>query len=117
MNHLPNQWRASLFVYLLQNLKLNSKINGNQTRNTQIEKPVTSTFLSVKGRNLPSLNAMLESSSMVCALNRRVRMAFSWLPVRPAKEGNAILDGLLGFDASIEKAGLGSDHFFKPVST
>ena len=44
-------------------------------------------------------------------------MAFSWLPVRPAKEGNAILDGLLGFDASIEKAGLGSDHFFKPVST
>ena len=44
-------------------------------------------------------------------------MAFSWLPVRPAKEGNAILDGLLGFDVSIEKAGLGNDHFFKPVSS
>jgi len=41
-------------------------------------------------------------------------MAFSWLPVRPAKEGNALLGGLLRFDASIEKAGLGSDPFSKP---
>lgn len=54
---------------------------------------------------LPSLKAILVRMSMLRALNRRALVALPWLSLRPAQEGSAILGGLFGFGASLERAG------------
>jgi HECT-domain (ubiquitin-transferase)/SPRY domain/UBA/TS-N domain len=54
---------------------------------------------------LPSLASVLARVAVIRAVNRRARYALPWLPVRPYQEGSAILGGLCGHGASIDKAG------------
>ncbi|KAI2489759.1 HECT-domain (ubiquitin-transferase) [Fragilaria crotonensis] len=59
---------------------------------------------SAKGR-FPSGESLMARMALIRALNRRVRKALPWLPARPSQEGTAILGGLCGHGASVERAG------------
>eukprot|EP00804_Cyclotella_cryptica_P018743 CCRYP_007226-RB/>CCRYP_007226-RB protein AED:0.02 eAED:0.02 QI:214/0.83/0.84/1/1/1/13/1126/5186 len=54
---------------------------------------------------LPPIKAIMARISMLRALNRRSRFALPWLSLRPAQEGSAVLGGLSGLGASLERAG------------
>jgi hypothetical protein len=59
---------------------------------------------SAKGR-FPSGESLMARIALIRAINRRVRKALPWLPARPSQEGTAILGGLCGHGASVERAG------------
>lgn len=52
-----------------------------------------------------SSKALMARIALLRAFNRRVRKALPWLSVRPSQEGTAILGGLCGQGASVERAG------------
>lgn len=54
---------------------------------------------------LPPIKCLLARIAMLRALNRRARYALPWLSSRPPQESSAILGGLAGFGASIERCG------------
>lgn len=66
-------------------------------------------FSTVNTANFPPAKALLVRIAMLKALNRRARFALPWMSLRPAQEGSAILGGLLGYGASVERAGRGCD--------
>ena len=67
-------------------------------------------FSCLKLSDLPSVKVLLVRIAMLKALNRRARYALPWMSLRPAQEGSAILGGLLGYGASVERAGRGCDN-------
>jgi len=52
-----------------------------------------------------SCKALLARVAVLRAFNRRLCRALPWLPVRPSQEGTAIMGGLCGQGASVERAG------------
>jgi hypothetical protein len=54
---------------------------------------------------LPSFDAIMARVALLRAFNRRARVGLPWLPLRPCQEGSAILGGLYGHGASIDRAG------------
>jgi hypothetical protein len=68
-------------------------------------------ILSSVGDALPPTKALLARIAMLRAFNRRARVALPWLSLRPAQEGSAILGGLCGYGASIERAGRSKDSY------
>jgi len=56
-------------------------------------------------QKLPPTQALLARIAMLRALNRRARYGLPWLPIKSPQEGSAILGGLCGFGASLERAG------------
>ena len=54
---------------------------------------------------LPSLESIMARAALLRAFNRRARLALPWLPLRPCQEGAAILGGIYGHGASIDRAG------------
>lgn len=51
--------------------------------------------------------ALMARIALIRAFNRRVSKALPWLSVRPSQEGTAILGGVCGQGASVERAGHG----------
>jgi len=56
-------------------------------------------------RRLPDVGALMARVALLRAFNRRARLALPWLSLRPCQEGGAILGGICGHGASIERAG------------
>jgi hypothetical protein len=54
---------------------------------------------------LPPLRSILARVAVIRSFNKRARLALPWLPLRPSQEGAAILGGLYGHGASIDRAG------------
>jgi hypothetical protein len=59
---------------------------------------------------VPPLQAILARVAILRAINRRARFALPWMSVRPCQEGSAILGGLFGHGASVERAGISCRH-------
>lgn len=68
---------------------------------------------------LPPLRALLARMAMLKAFNRRCRYALPWLSLRPCQEGSAMLGGMTGHGAAVDRAGrkriLGSDESWTEV--
>jgi len=58
--------------------------------------------------SLPSMTALLARIAMLRAFNRRAKYALPWLPLRPPQENSAVLGGLSGLGASVQRAGKSS---------
>merc|ERR1719162_1588775 len=57
------------------------------------------------------MTALLARIAMLRAFNRRAKYALPWLPLRPPQENSAVLGGLSGIGASVQRAGKsGSTH-------
>ena len=63
--------------------------------------------------SLPSMRSLLARIAVLRAFNRRARYALPWLPLRPCQEGSAILGGIYGHGASIDRAGRNRDLISK----
>merc|ERR1719162_2181875 len=62
------------------------------------------------------MTALLARIAMLRAFNRRAKYALPWLPLRPAQENSAVLGGLSGIGASVQRAGKsGSTHQMEMV--
>jgi len=59
---------------------------------------------------LPNIKVILVRIAMLRALNRRVKYALPWLPLRPPQENSAVLGGMSGLGASVERAGKSRTH-------
>ena len=70
-----------------------------------IAQEVASESISQVIDKLPSTKALMARIAMLRALNRRARFSLPWIPLRPAQAGSAVLGGLSGFGASLERAG------------
>jgi len=66
-------------------------------------------FESLRVQKLPCLQAILARISILRAFNRRARIALPWMSIRPCQEGSAILGGMYGHGASIDRAGRSSN--------
>jgi len=53
----------------------------------------------------PTVQSILARIAMLRSLNRRVSHALPWLSFRPPQESSAVLGGLAGFGASVERVG------------
>jgi len=56
-------------------------------------------------RRLPSPQSLISRVCLLKALNKRVKYALPWLPLKPTQEGNAIFGGVNGFGASLNRVG------------
>ena len=57
---------------------------------------------------LPPVKVLLVRIAMLRAFNRRAKYALPWLPLRPPQENSAVLGGLSGLGASVQRAGKSS---------
>jgi hypothetical protein len=80
---------------------------------TKLYQSAASMFSSISS-TLPPLKCLLARVAMLRALNRRVRYALPWLSSRPPQESSAVLGGLSGFGASIERCGKSKKCAFSP---
>jgi len=55
--------------------------------------------------SLPPVKVLLTRIAMLRAFNRRAKYALPWLPLRPPQENSAVLGGLSGLGASVQRAG------------
>jgi len=61
--------------------------------------------LIIANAQFSSKKALLARIALLRAFNRRVRRSLPWLSVRPSQEGTAIMGGLCGQGASVDRAG------------
>jgi len=72
---------------------------------------VAASKLSELNVSLPPVKVLLARIAMLRAFNRRAKYALPWLPLRPPQENSAVLGGLSGIGASVQRAGKsGSTH-------
>ncbi|KAG7353154.1 HECT-domain ubiquitin-transferase [Nitzschia inconspicua] len=81
------------------------KFVGPTTSSLQANQAAASAFESLTGRRIPALETLLARASLLRAFNRRARVALPWLAIRPCQESSAILGGLYGHGASVDRAG------------
>ena len=63
------------------------------------------------GCRLPPVKAILARVALLRALNRRAKYALPWLSLKPSQEGSAILGGIYGHGASVDRAGRSTNTF------
>jgi len=71
-------------------------------------------FESLGLHKLPRVQAIMARVSILRAFNRRARIALPWMSIRPCQEGSAILGGMYGYGASIDRAGRSSNKSLLP---
>ncbi|VEU40597.1 unnamed protein product [Pseudo-nitzschia multistriata] len=74
----------------------------------QANRAASTAFELLGVQKLPSVQSIMARIAMLRAFNRRARIALPWLSVRPCQEGSAILGGVYGYGASIDRARRGS---------
>lgn len=79
------------------------------TSSLQANQAAAAAFESLGVNKLPPLSAIMARIALLRAFNRRARIALPWLSVRPCQEGSAILGGIYGHGASIDRAGRNSN--------
>jgi hypothetical protein len=84
-------------------------IEGNTLSSLQANTAACTAFESLGVQNLPCLQAIMARISILRAFNRRARIALPWMSIRPCQEGSAILGGMYGHGASIDRAGRSSN--------
>lgn len=65
------------------------------------------------GNGLPTVEALMVRLAVLRALNRRIRFSLPWVAVRPCQEGSAILGGVYGHGASIDRAGRSANKILR----
>jgi len=84
-------------------------IEGNTLSSLQANTAACTAFESLEVQKLPCLQAIMARISILRAFNRRARIALPWMSIRPCQEGSAILGGMYGHGASIDRAGRSSN--------
>jgi len=72
---------------------------------------VAASKLSELNVSLPPVKVLLARIAMLRAFNRRAKYALPWLPLRPPQENSAVLGGLSGIGASVQRAGKSSSTY------
>jgi len=80
-------------------------VSGNIISSLQANQAAAASFESLRGRKLPSLQAIMARIALLRALNRRARISLPWLSIRPCQESSSILGGVYGHGASVDRAG------------
>lgn len=87
---------------LLSNDDFNSDLK--LVHKSDLNSSIASMFAQASTR-FPSMKSLLARIAMLKAFNRRARYALPWLLSRPPQESSAVLGGLSGLGASIERCG------------
>ena len=98
---------SALFTSIKSHGILNEyDLSGNFDINiaTKSFQVAASTFADIR-TELPPMKCLLARIAMLRAFNRRAMYALPWLTSRPPQESSAVLGGLEGFGASIERCG------------
>jgi len=106
--HAPFDQVASAIEYAIASVE-GRAIEGETLSSLQANAVASASFESLGVRKLPSLQAMIARISILRAFNRRARIALPWISVRPCQEGSAILGGMYGHGATIDRAGRSSN--------
>lgn len=79
-------------------------ISTDLVHDLEMNSSIASMFVGVSTR-FPSMKSLLARIAMLKAFNRRAKYALPWLLSRPPQESSAVLGGLSGLGASIERCG------------
>lgn len=112
-DHTPSGDALNCSIHdLLPSLMFAIKSDGMSDlvdKSKSISDKMTNEAISAKLSNFsssfPPIKSILCRIAMLRALNKRSKYALSWLSIRPPQEGSAILGGLAGFGAAVERAG------------
>lgn len=85
-------------------------VGGDTLSSLQANAAACTAFESLGVKKLPSLQAIMARISILRAFNRRARISLPWMSIRPCQEGSAILGGMYGHGASIDRAGRSSNR-------
>lgn len=100
---------ASAVGFALASLQ-GQTLSGSISSSLDANQAAATAFESLGGRHVPNLKAIMARFALLRAFNRRARIALPWVSIRPCQEGAAILGGIHGHGASIDRAGRYSDR-------
>eukprot|EP00540_Astrosyne_radiata_P000374 CAMPEP_0116830474 /NCGR_PEP_ID=MMETSP0418-20121206/4782_1 /TAXON_ID=1158023 /ORGANISM="Astrosyne radiata, Strain 13vi08-1A" /LENGTH=941 /DNA_ID=CAMNT_0004459579 /DNA_START=23 /DNA_END=2849 /DNA_ORIENTATION=- len=96
---------ASAVAYAVATAKGETIAESGNAVNSGANQAAAAVLATEEEVELPSAKALMARIAVLRALNRRARVALPWLMLRPSQEGTAILGGLCGHGASVERAG------------
>jgi hypothetical protein len=99
---------ASAIEYAIASVE-GRAIEGKSLSSLQANAAACTAFESLGVQKLPCLQSLMARISMLRAFNRRARFALPWMSIRPCQEGSAILGGMYGHGASIDRAARSSN--------